>query len=78
MGFNHITDAVLESSEVRRGEGIRFGNNGDEIDSSAQTLHDFDVEGLESVAGRANEVEAGVDAQVDLVGAAGLLLLKHV
>jgi hypothetical protein len=69
---------LLEPREVRGAEGISLGNDGDKVDPGAQSLHDLDVEGLQGVAGGADEVEAGVDAEVDLVLPAGLLLLQHV
>ena len=72
------TNPLLEPRKVSGAEGISLGDNGDEVDPGAEALHDLDVEGLEGVAGRADEVEAGVDAEVDLVLPAGLLLLQHV
>src|SRR5262249_7325142 len=64
--------------EVGRAERVRLGDDGDEVDPRAEPLHDLDVEGLQGVAGGSDEVEAGVDAEVDLVLAARLLLLQHV
>ena len=78
LGFDDIADAVLKAGKVGGRESVGFGNDGDEIDTSAETLHDFNVERLEGVAGGADEVEAGMDSEVNLVCAAGLLLLKHV
>jgi hypothetical protein len=68
----------LELRKVRWAEGICLGNNRNQVHSRAKSLHNFDIEGLESVAGRANEVQAGMHTEVDLVLAARLLLLKHV
>jgi hypothetical protein len=59
-------------------QGIGLGDNGDQVDTRAETLHDLNVEGLESVSSGANEVQAGVHTHVDLVCPAGLLLLEHV
>lgn len=34
--------------EVVLGQGVGFGDDGNQVDASAQTLHNFNVEGLES------------------------------
>lgn len=78
LSFNHAADAVFEAGEVGRRESVGFGDDGDEVDAGAEALHDFDVEGFEGMAGGADEVEAYVDAEIDLVTAAGLLFLQHV
>jgi hypothetical protein len=72
------TYSLLEASQVSGAEGVSLGNNGNQVDSGAQTLHDFDIKRLQGVAGGANEVEAGMDTEVDLVRSAGLLLLQHI
>lgn len=72
------TNPLLELGKVGRAEGISLGDDGDEVDPGAESLHDLDVKRLEGMAGRANEVETSVDSEVDLVLAAGLLLLQHV
>ena len=72
------TYSLLELGQVGRAEGIGLGDDGDQVDARAKALHDLNVEGLEGVAGRANEVQAGMDTEIDLVLATGLLLLKHV
>lgn len=72
------TYPLLELQEILGAEGIRLGDDGNQVDTRAQPLHDLDIEGLEGVAGGTDEVQAGVDTEVDLVLAAGLLLLKHV
>lgn len=59
-------------------EGIGLGNNGDQVDTGAQALHNLDVERLEGVSSGADEVQAGVHTHVNLVATAGLLLLEHV
>jgi hypothetical protein len=43
------TDALLESEQVTLCEGIRLCNDRDKIDAGAETLHDLDIEGLETV-----------------------------
>jgi hypothetical protein len=69
---------LLEQGQVVRRQGVRLRNDGDQVDTSRQTLHNFDVERLERVTSRPDEVQTGVDTEVDLVGTAGLLLLEHV
>ena len=69
---------MLELGQVGGAEGVGLGDNGDQVDTRTEPLHDLDVKGLEGVARRANEVQTGVDTEVDLVLTAGLLLLKHV
>lgn len=43
--------SLLKRRKVVRREGIGLGNDGNEIDSRAQSLHDLNVEGLESATG---------------------------
>jgi len=69
---------LLKLGQVSRAEGVGLGDDGDQVDAGAEPLHDLNVERLEGVAGGADEVQAGMDAEVDLILAAGLLLLKHV
>ena len=42
------TYALLEGVQVVLGEGIGLGNDGDEVDTGAQTLHDLNIEGLKA------------------------------
>jgi hypothetical protein len=72
------TYALLELEQVCWAQGVGLGNDGDQVDAGAELLHDLDVEGLQGVASGADEVQAGVDTEVDLVCAARLLLLEHV
>ena len=72
------TDAALEFQQVGRAEGVGLCDDRNEVDTCAQALHDLNVEGLQSVAGGTDEVQAGVDAEVDFLHAARLLLLEHV
>ena len=60
-------------------ECVGLCDNGDQVDTRlAELLHDFNVQGLQAVAGGADEVQAGVNTEVDLLSTARLLLLKHV
>lgn len=69
---------LLEASQISRAECVSLGNDGDQVNTSAQSLHNFDIKGLQSMTGRSDEVKTGVDAEVDLVRTTGLLLLQHV
>lgn len=60
------------------GECVCLGNDGDEVDTCTETLHDLNVERLESMAGRPDEVETSVDTKITLLAALWLLLLDHV
>lgn len=68
----------LELSEINGAQSISLGNNRDQINSRAQSLHDLNIQRLQGVASGSDEVQTGVNTKVDLVLAAGLLLLKHV
>ena len=69
---------LLELGEIGGCEGVSLCDHGDQVDTSAELLHDLNVEGLQAVAGRANEVQACVHTEIDLLSAARLLLLEHV
>ena len=69
---------MLETGKVGRTQGISLRDNRNQIDSGAQTLHDFDIQRFQGMAGGSDEVKAGMDTEVDLVDTAGLLLLQHV
>jgi hypothetical protein len=45
------TDALLEGEQVILSEGIRFGDDRDEVDAGTETLHDLNVERLETKTG---------------------------
>lgn len=72
------TYPCLEPHQVSRAQCVGLGNDGDQVDAGAQLLHDLNVQGLEGVARGADEVQAGMDTEVDLVRTARLLLLQHV
>lgn len=73
-----VTYPLLEFGQISWAESVRLGNNRNEVDTAAKSLHDFDIEWLECMASRTNEVQAGVDAEINLLGTARLLLLEHV
>lgn len=64
--------------QISRAESISLGDDRNQVDARAQALHDLDVEGLERVAGRADEVQASMNTEIDLVISSGLLLLQHI
>jgi hypothetical protein len=72
------TYSLLESGKVCGAKGVGLGNNWDQVNSGAESLHDLDIQRLEGVSGGSNEVQAGVYTEVNLVNALGLLLLEHV
>lgn len=72
------TYALLESGQIGWAEGVGLGDHGDQVDTRAEALHDLNIEGLECVTGRTDEIQAGVHTEVDFVVPAGLLLLEHV
>jgi hypothetical protein len=72
------TYPLLELEQIRGAKCVGLGNDGNQVDARAQLLHHLNVERLEGVASGADEVKAGVDTEVDLVGTARLLLLEHV
>ena len=42
---------LLECKQVALGERVRFGNDRDEVNACTETLHDLNVEGLETKTG---------------------------
>jgi len=78
LGLDNGANPLLELCEVVRCEGVSLGDDGDQVDASTELLHDFNVQRLEAVTGGANEVQAGVHTEINLLGSARLLLLKHV
>lgn len=60
FGANRLLEAVT----FFEGQTVCFGNDGYDIDYVCQLLHDNHVDGLETVTGWADKVEAAVDARV--------------
>lgn len=73
-----VTHSLLVASQVSRAQGICLRNNGNQVNSGAQSLHDLDIQRLQGVAGGPDKVQAGMDTEVNLVGTARLLLLQHI
>lgn len=69
---------LLELGKIGRCEGVGLRDHRDQVDTSAELLHDLDIERLEAVASGANEVQACVHTEINLLSTARLLLLEHV
>lgn len=72
------TYAALELGKVDWAECVGLCNDRDQVHASAQAFHDLNVERLQGVTSRADEVQAGMNTEVDLLLALRLLLLEHV
>jgi len=64
--------------KIGGGEGVGLGNDRDQVDTSSQTLHDLNIQGLQGMAGGADKVQAAVNAHVAQLLTHGLLILTHV
>lgn len=69
---------MLVASQVSRAEGICLCDNGDQVDSRAQSFHNLNVQRLQCVSGGADEIQAGMNTEINLINTARLLLLQHV
>jgi len=47
--FSCKTYASFEYSQIALGEGIGLGNNGNKIDTCAETLHNLDIQRLQAI-----------------------------
>lgn len=56
------------------GKGVRLSNDRNEVDLGVQAAHDFDVQRLERMTGRLDEVDTSVDTVVDNVHTVDLVL----
>ena len=65
---------MLEESDLFVGQGISLSNDGDQVDLGMQSAHHLNVERLERVASRLDEVHTGVHTVVDNVHAVDLVL----
>jgi len=64
--------------KVILGQGVGLGNDRNQVDTSTETLHDFNVKRLECVACGTDEVQAGVHTQIRFLAPLWLLLLPHI
>jgi hypothetical protein len=72
------TYSLLVAEQVGVAQGIGLSDNGNQVDTRAQALHDLNVERLKGVPSRTDEVQTGVHTHINLIRTAGLLLLEHV
>ena len=56
---------LLESFPFLQSQTITLRNNRHNVDNLAQLLHHQDIDRLEGVTGRSNEVEAAVNSSID-------------
>ena len=52
---------LFEGLHLGPGEGVGLADDGDDVDAVPQPLHQLEVQGLEAVTHRAEEVEERVD-----------------
>ena len=69
-----MTYTLLEGSNLLICEGVCLGDDWNEVDLGVKSAHDLNIEGLERVAGRLDEVDTGVHAVIDNVHAVDLVL----
>jgi hypothetical protein len=62
--FNIFHDQFFGLCELCRGEGVCLADDGDNVDTWREALHQFDIKFSETVAGRGDKVEEGVDSVV--------------
>ena len=65
---------MLEVGDLLIGESIRLGNDWDEIDLGVKSTHNLNIQRLERVSGRLNEVDTGMHTVVNNVHAVDLVL----
>lgn len=70
---SRCTYSGLEVGNLLIGEGIRLGNDGDQVDLGVQASHDLDVQRLQRVASGLNKEDASVNAVVDDIHAVYLV-----
>lgn len=56
--------AHLETRQLRFGDGVRLGDDRNDVDFRVELLHAHQIERLQPVPGRADEVQTDVDAAV--------------
>lgn len=65
---------MLEQSNLFVGKGIGLGDNWDQVDLGVQATHDLNIERLQGVASRLDEVNTSMDTVVNNVHAVDLVL----
>lgn len=69
-----MTYSGLEAGNLLIGEGVRLGNDGNQVHLGVKTAHDLNVKRLEGVASGLDEEDASVDSVVNNVHAVDLVL----
>ena len=59
-------------------ESIRFGDYRNQINAWRKTLHEFDIDGSQRVAGGRDEVDTRMDARVDNLLSVNTVLLLQI
>lgn len=52
LRVDNLANALLEDEQVVRGDGVSLCNNRNQVDTSAEALHDFDIQRLQAEAWR--------------------------
>lgn len=73
-----MTYAFLEGGNLLMGHGIALGDDGDQVDLVVQALHELDIQGLQRVSSRGDEVQAGIDTEVSDLATVDPVLLFEV
>ncbi len=68
------TYSGLEAGNLLIGKSIRLGNDGNQVNLGMQTTHDFNIQGLQRMAGGLNEEHTGVDTIIHNIHAVYLVL----
>lgn len=66
--LNILHDQLLRLGQFCGGEGVGLADDGDDINTGRQALHQFDIELAEAVASGCDEVEKHVNAIVPETG----------
>lgn len=69
-----MTYSLLEQSNLLVRKSVGLGNDRNQVDLGVQPAHDLNVQRLQGVARRLDEVDARVDTVVDDVGPVDLVL----
>lgn len=62
--FDILHDQLLGLGQFSRSEGVGLSNNGDNVDTGREALHQFDIEFTQTVAGGCDEVKHDVHSVI--------------
>ena len=71
VGYTH---SLLERQNFLVGQGIRLGDDGDQVDLGVKALHNLNIQRLEGVTSGLDEEHTSVNAVVDNVHPVNLIL----